>query len=194
MALVLASSSPSRRELLERLALTFVTDSPDIDEAPWPGESAIDLVKRLSIEKARVVGDRHPKSLVIGSDQVVVMDDDILGKPGGFTANVAQLSRASGRRVEFRTGLCLLNTQTGRMQTEVERFAVTFRALGTKQIESYVRKERPYNCAGGFKSEGLGIALFESMHGKDPSALVGLPLVTLVAMLAIEGVDVLSGS
>ncbi len=87
-----------------------------------------------------------------------------------------------------------MNTQTGRMQTEVERFAVTFRALGTKQIESYVRKERPYNCAGGFKSEGLGIALFESMHGKDPSALVGLPLVTLVAMLAIEGVDVLSGS
>ena len=191
MTLVLASSSPYRRDLLERLAVPFVTDSPDIDEARLPGEEACDLVKRLSVEKARVVSERHPKSLVIGSDQVVMMDHDILGKPGDFASNVDQLSRASGRRVEFYTGLCLANTQSGRMQTEVETFGVTFRALTISQIESYVHKEQPYNCAGGFKAEGLGVALFESMHGEDPTALVGLPLITLVQMLAIEGVDVL---
>lgn len=194
MTLVLASSSAYRRELLGRLAVAFVTDSPDLDEERLPEERASDLVKRLSIEKARVVGERHPKSLVIGSDQVVIMADDILGKPGDFAANVTQLTRASGRRIEFRTGLCLLNTETGRMQSEVEKFAVTFRRLATSQIESYVRKERPYDCAGGFKSEGLGVALFESMQGADPTALVGLPLIRLVEMLAIEGVDVLSGA
>ena len=111
-----------------------------------------------------------------------MMDGDILGKPGDFASNVAQLSRASGRRVEFCTGLCLVNTQTGLMQIQVETFAVTFRVLTISQIESYVRKERPYNCAGGFKSEGLGVALFESMHGEDPTALVGLPLINCAGL------------
>ena len=152
------------------------------------------MVERLAIAKARAVGVRHPASLIIGSDQVVVMGDDTLGKPGDFTANVSQLTRASGHRVELRTGLCLLNTQSGRVQSEVVRFAVTFRSLDATQIESYVGKEKPFDCAGGFKSEGLGVALFQSMHGNDPSALVGLPLIALVTMLAIEGVDVLTDS
>ena len=194
MPLVLASSSPYRRDLLERLSLSFIVDSPDIDESSRPAETADTFVERLSIEKAQSVGVRHPDSLVIGSDQVVVMGKDILGKPGDFATNVVQLGRAAGRRVEFRTGLCLLNTRTGRIQSEVVKFAVTFRALEAQQIEAYVSKEQPFDCAGGFKSEGLGVALFEAMHGQDPTALVGLPLIGLVMMLANEGVDVLAGA
>ena len=194
MLLVLASSSPYRRDLLERLSLSFIVDSPDIDESSRPAETADTFVERLSIEKAQSVGVRHPDSLVIGSDQVVVMGKDILGKPGDFATNVVQLGRAAGRRVEFRTGLCLLNTRTGRIQSEVVKFAVTFRELEAQQIEAYVSKEQPFDCAGGFKSEGLGVALFEAMHGQDPTALVGLPLIGLVMMLANEGVDVLAGA
>ena len=194
MTLVLASSSPYRRDLLARLGLSFVVDSPDIDESARPGETADILVKRLAIQKARAVGQRHPCSLVIGSDQVVVMDENILGKPGNFAANVSQLVAASGCRVEFRTGLCLLNTGSGRINSEVVQFAVTFRALSPAQIESYVNKEQSFDCAGGFKSEGLGIALFAAMHGEDPSALVGLPLIALVAMLSSEDIDVLTST
>ena len=180
--LVLASSSSYRRDLLARLRLEFVVDSPNIDESSYLVESANTLVERLSIQKAKAVAQRHPDSLVIGSDQVVVMDEDILGKPLDFNVNVAQLKRAAGRRIEFRTGLCLLNTNTMHIQCDVVEFAVTLRPLHMEQIVAYVRREWPLDCAGGFKSEGLGVALFDAMHGEDPSALVGLPLMKLVTM------------
>ena len=192
MSLVLASSSPYRRELLRRLCLEFVVDSPDIDETSQPGETARELVERLSIQKAKAVARRHRDSLVIGSDQVLTIDKDIIGKPRDFSTNVSQLQRASGRRVEFVTGLCLLNSATGGVQSDVVFFNVTFRVLEPRQITSYVQRERPFDCAGGFKSEGLGISLFETMHGEDPTALIGLPLMKLVTMLKCEGVDVLT--
>lgn len=194
MSLVLASSSPYRRDLLGRLCLEFVVDSPDIDETSQPGETARELVERLSIQKAKTVARRHRDSLVIGSDQVLTIDKDILGKPGDFCTNVSQLQRASGRRVDFVTGLCLLNSATGRVQSDVVFFNVTFRALEPRQITTYVQRERPFDSAGGFKSEGLGIALFETMHGEDPTALIGLPLMRLVTMLKLEGVDVLTSA
>ncbi len=174
--------------------MDFVVDSPDINETSHPGETANELVERLSIQKAHAVAHRHPESLVIGSDQVLTMDRDILGKPLDLQSNVSQLKRASGRRVEFLTGLCLLNSTTGTIQSDVDLFSVTFRALDSNQILAYVQREQPFDCAGGFKSEGLGIALFEAMHGEDPSALIGLPLIKLVTMLACEGVDVLASN
>ena len=178
--------------MLERLSIPFVVDSPEIDETRGDGECAEDLVRRLAIDKAHTVGNRHPTSLVIGSDQVLVMDGEILGKPGNFANNVRFLTRAAGRRVVSCTGLCLLDAQSGRAQAEVVEFSVTFRRLVVNQIEAYVRRETPFDCAGGFKAEGLGIALFQSVCGEDPSALIGLPLIALIRMLAEEGVDVLT--
>ncbi len=189
--LVLASTSPYRRALLERLRLTFVTARPEVDETDRPGESAPDLVRRLAEAKARAVAQGHGSALIIGSDQVAVLDGRVLGKPGSHERAVEQLSRSAGRRVDFLTGLCLLNAATGRAQVDVVPYSVDFRPLSTAEIEHYLRRERPYNAAGSFKSEGLGIALFEHMEGADPTALVGLPLIRLVAMLAAEGVDVL---
>ena len=188
----LASSSRYRRELLSRLGLSFEVDSPDIDESRLPAETADTLVRRLAEAKAREVAKRTGvASLIIGSDQVSVLDGEILGKPGNFTNNIKQLQAASGRRVQFLTGLCLLNAASGARQVDVIEFAVQFRRLSSDQVEHYVRSEKPYDCAGGFKSEGLGIALFESMHGDDPSALVGLPLIRLTDMLRNEGIDIL---
>ncbi|MEJ2346925.1 MAG: Maf family nucleotide pyrophosphatase [Gammaproteobacteria bacterium] len=188
--LILGSTSPYRRELLERLGLAFETDAPDVDETRLAGESPQALV-RLSEAKARAVAARHPGALVIGSDQVAVLDGEIMGKPGDHGAAVRQLERASGCTVTFYTGLCLLNAASGGVQLEVVPFQVVFRALSAEQIERYLRREQPYNCAGSFKSEGLGIALFERMEGDDPSALMGLPLIRLTRMLEREGVSVL---
>lgn len=185
--LILASTSPYRRTLLERLALPFEAISPTTDETRHPGEPPADLVRRLAEAKARDVGSRHA-GLIIGSDQVACCGDDILGKPGDHERAAAQLKRLSGREVVFLTGLCLLNTKTGLAQVDVVPFTVTFRKLGNAQIENYLLKDRPYNCAGSFKSEGLGITLFSSMQGDDPSALIGLPLIRLTDMLAREGV------
>nr|VFJ94260.1 MAG: MAF protein [Candidatus Kentron sp. H]VFJ94835.1 MAG: MAF protein [Candidatus Kentron sp. H]VFK01917.1 MAG: MAF protein [Candidatus Kentron sp. H] len=189
--IVLASTSVYRRELLARLRLDFETASPDIDESPLAGEAPEPLVRRLAQAKARAVAPRHPQALIIGSDQVAVLDGRILGKPGTVSANIRQLSDAAGRRVTFLTGLCLLNTGTDEVEVAVEPFAVVFRELTPEQIRHYVARERPLDCAGGFKSESLGIALFRRMEGEDPTALVGLPLIRLVEMLARQGVDVL---
>lgn len=190
--LVLASTSPFRRELLARLGLPFEVDSPDIDETRRPGEPPQVLVLRLAEAKARAVAARHPGALVIGSDQVACIDDEVLGKPGDRARAIAQLARASGRSVLFQTGLCLLDAASGQAQTLVEPFRVHFRALARAQIESYVDRERPFQCAGSFKSEGLGIALFSRLDGEDPTALIGLPLIRLIALLEAAGVDPLS--
>lgn len=193
-SLVLASTSPFRRELLGRLGLSFGTASPHIDERVMVGESAQSLVLRLAEAKARAVAGDHPDALIVGSDQVASIAGNLLGKPGDREHAIEQLEQASGRTALFQTGLCLLNTATGRAQAHCEPFKVHFRRLARAQIEAYVDREQPFGCAGSFKSEGLGITLFERMEGADPNALIGLPLIRLVDMLAQEGVDVLLGS
>lgn len=189
--ILLASTSRYRRELLTRLGVPFEVADPRVDETPRPGESAPELVARLAEAKARSGAAGRDAGLVIGSDQVAVLDGDILGKPGNAEANRRQLERAAGRRVQFYTGLCLLAVGSGRARVEVVPFAVEFRGLSREQIAAYVEREQAFDCAGGFRCEGLGSALFERMEGSDPSALMGLPLLRLTAMLADEGVDVL---
>lgn len=190
MKLYLASTSPFRREILSKLSLPFETLSPDVDETPLANESPEQLVERLSIAKARAIASKLSKGLVIGSDQVAVIDGKILGKPGNHDNAVKQLQNASGKTVTFLTGLCLFNAATNNMQVEVVPFNVVFRELTPEQIENYLLKEQPYNCAGSFKSEGLGITLFERLEGDDPNTLIGLPLIRLVRMLEAEGVEV----
>ncbi|MEZ5585173.1 MAG: nucleoside triphosphate pyrophosphatase [Candidatus Competibacteraceae bacterium] len=189
--LILASTSPFRKDLLSRLGLPFETRAPDIDESRLPGEDAVALVARLAEGKARAVARHESGALVIGSDQVAVLDADILGKPGTHDRAVAQLARAAGNTVTFQTGLCLLDSDSDRMQIDTVPFQVVFRPLQSHQIEAYLRREQPYQCAGSFKSEGLGIALFERLIGDDPNSLIGLPLIRLVKMLESESVKVL---
>ena len=191
MDLILASTSPFRRAVLEKLGIPFETASPDVDETPLPGESPAALVERLAIAKARAVAAQRDQGLIIGSDQVAVIDDEILGKPGSHEQAVEQLRRASGRRVTFLTGLALVNAASGQVQSEVVPFHVVFRELTDTLIEHYLRREQPYNCAGSFKSEALGIVLFERLEGDDPNTLIGLPLIRLVRMLEAEGFSVL---
>ena len=185
--ITLASTSPFRKELLERLGIVFDTAAPDVDETSLEGELPEALVKRLSEDKARAVAATHA-GLIIGSDQVATTGNDILGKPGTHERARQQLHNLSGKRVTFHTGLCLLNADTDEAQVGVVPFVVQFRQLTDEQIERYLQHDQPYNCAGSFKSEGLGIALFERMDGEDPSALVGLPLIRLTTMLAQAGV------
>jgi len=188
--LVLASSSSFRRELLEKLGLKFICDSPDVDESPRTNETPQQLVARLAQEKAKAVATRHPDALIIASDQCAVLDDNILGKPDNHQAAVQQLKAASGKKVQFLTSLVLLNSNTGNLQIEVCPFFVYFRTLTNTEIEGYLNKEQPYNCAGSFKSEGLGITLFKRLNGEDPNTLIGLPLIRLTAMLGKEGISV----
>ena len=188
-ALLLASSSPFRRQLLDKLGLDFIHQSPDIDETRLAGESPVALVMRLAREKAAALAGSHPDTLIIGSDQVAVIGDRVLGKPGTREKAIEQLSAASGQRVTFLTGLCLLNTATGRTQVACDPFHVQFRTLRPAQIERYVDAEQPLNCAGSFKSEGLGIVLFKALEGRDPNTLVGLPLILLTEFLAAEGIS-----
>lgn len=188
--LVLGSRSPSRRDLLERLSIPFLVVHPDIDESPREGETPDTLVRRLSEEKARAVGARVGAGLVIGSDQVALLDDTVLGKPGNHANNVAQLAMASGRWLEFRTGIAVLDAASGRIRTDVVPFAVRFRSLTARDIEAYVSRERAYDCAGGFRAERLGCALFERMRGDDATALQGLPMIRLCEMLRSAGLDV----
>lgn len=190
-ALILASSSPFRRALLEKLGLTFFSESPDIDESRHADESAEQLVARLALEKARTVAGNHPNALVIGSDQVACIDGTVLGKPHTEPRAIEQLRAASGRQVRFSTGLCLYNSADNSYQLDVVPFDVHFRTLSDKQIRAYIQREQPLNCAGSFKSEGLGIALFEKLEGDDPNTLIGLPLIRLIAMLEKAGLDVL---
>jgi len=189
--LVLASTSIYRRELLERLQIPFQIASPDVDETPLPGESAKQTSWRLSREKAHAVASRHPDALIIGSDQVALLDQQQIGKPLTHDNAVRQLSAMRGKTVSFYTALSLLNARSGNIQTEVAENRVSFRQLSDDEIENYLRKEQPYHCAGSAKSEGLGIALFSKMEGDDPNALVGLPLILLVGMLKKQGVPIL---
>lgn len=188
LPLILASSSPYRRQLLQRLNLAFNHQSPAIDETPKPGESANELVLRLASEKTMAVAKTNPNALIIGSDQVAVLESEILTKPGTAEQALQQLSACSGRPVQFLTGLCLLNSQSGQQQQLVEPFTVHFRKLKPEQLERYIQIEQPLDCAGSFKMEGLGISLFERLEGDDPNSLIGLPLIQLVTLLNKEGI------
>jgi septum formation protein len=188
--LVLASTSRYRSELLARLGLPFDTASPRADEAPLPGERPAQTALRLSADKARSVAAQFPDALIIGSDQVADCDGEPIGKPGNHASAVAQLTRLSGRTVVFHTGVALLDTATGDCRTELVDVRSTFRTLTAEEIDAYLRAEQPYDCAGSVKSERLGIALFERIENDDPSALVGLPLIRLAAMLRDAGLRV----
>ena len=187
--IILASTSPFRRQLLERLELPFTTQSPDMEEERIEGESSTDMVQRLALEKAQAVARTRASGLVIGSDQCAVLNDRILGKPGDEDRAFKQLKDSSGNTVTFHTGLCLLNAANGKYQLEDVLFEVRFRHLSDQQIRNYLAREQPFNCAGSFKSEALGITLFEAMRGDDPTALIGLPLICLTDMLAVEGIQ-----
>ncbi len=189
--LVLASTSPFRKQLLEKLHLQFITDKPNVDETPLAGETAIQLVERLAIAKAQALASNYDNALLIGSDQVCVNNGEILGKPGDFANAFAQLKAASAKKITFYTGLAVVNSKTGDVQSLVEPFTVQFRELSDAMIENYLNKEQPFNCAGSFKSEGYGIALFDSLEGKDPNSLIGLPLISLIRMLEAEGFAVI---
>jgi septum formation protein len=189
--LILASTSPFRRELLGRLGLPFAVANPQTDESPLPHETPEEIALRLSEAKARAVAGNFPDALIIGSDQVATVNGKIYGKPGTHERAVEQLRELSGKTVNFFTGLCLLNTRTGEAQVRGVPMLVTFRELSDQEIESYLSREPAYNCAGSAKSEGLGIALLSSMRGDDPNALVGLPLIALCDMLRHQGVAVL---
>lgn len=189
--LILASTSPYRRELLARLGLPFTVANPQTDETPLPGETPEALSLRLAEAKARAVAQLHPDALIIGSDQVATVDGKIYGKPGSRERGIAQLKELSGKTVNFFTGLCLLDSRNNQAQIRGVPTLVTFRTLSERTIENYLDREPAYNCAGSAKSEGLGIALLQSMRGDDPNALVGLPLIALCDMLGAAGVDVL---
>ncbi|MDP5253702.1 MULTISPECIES: nucleoside triphosphate pyrophosphatase [unclassified Vibrio] len=189
--LVLASSSPFRKALLEKLALPFTCAVPDCDETPYHNENAKALVLRLARTKAMSCVT-STDSLIIGSDQVCVVDGNILGKPLTKEKAIEQLSNQSGKVITFYTGLALYNSRTQQCQTHLASFDVHFKRLTRQQIEAYVTKEQPLYCAGSFKAEGMGIALFERLDGDDPNSLIGLPLIALIQLLANEGVDVLT--
>ena len=196
MSLILASSSPFRKAILEKLRIDFKAAAPNINESRKNGESPFNLVNRLSKEKALEVAKSH-SGLIIASDQVATLgngnneDDEIFTKPGSHENAFLQLKKSSGKTITFLTGLVLLNTETLKIQTHVELFKVTFKQLSDNQILSYLNKEDVLNCAGSFKSEGLGIALFISMEGNDPNSLIGLPTIQLIKMLAKENVHIL---
>ena len=197
MSLILASSSPSRKAILERLGVSFVTVSPNIDETRKTSETPYDLVYRLAEEKAKEVAKTH-SGLIIASDQVATLDsgneegDEILKKPLTHQNAFAQLQKSSGRTVTFLTSIALLNTETGILQNHVEFFRVFFKSLSDNHILSYLEKEDVLNCAGSFKSEGLGIALFEKLEGQDPNSLIGLPLIKLIGLLEKNDIFILS--
>lgn len=189
--IILGSSSPFRADLLDKLHLDYITFSPDIDESALEGETPDKLVKRLSEQKAIAVARRYNEGLIISSDQVAVSDNQILGKPGSHQKAVEQLTSVSGKTVRFSTGLALYNAKTNRMQSLVEHFDVSFRELSAEKIDFYLRQEKPYNCAGSFKSEGFGISLFSRLQGNDPNTLIGLPLIKLIDLLANEEIFIL---
>jgi septum formation protein len=190
-ALILASGSRYRRELLARLHVPFQVESPDLDETPQPGEPPAQLVVRLAHAKAHAVGQRHPSSWIVGADQVAVSRGRIVGKPGDASRTLAQLRAASDSELTFFTAVCLLRREPEERQEHVDQTRVRFRALSDAEIARYVELEQPFDCAGGFKSEGLGIALLERIESTDPTALIGLPLIWLSRALARAGVTAL---
>lgn len=189
--LVLASTSIYRSELLSTLQIPFQIAPPNVDETPLSGEDAKQTSTRLSQLKAQAVAPNHPDALIIGSDQVALLDGQQLGKPLTHDNAVRQLRAMRGKTVVFYTALTLLNAVDGSMQTDLSETHVSFRQLGDDEIERYLIKEQPYHCAGSAKSEGLGIALISNIMGDDPNALIGLPLISLVTMLKKQGVNVL---
>ncbi|HKM14697.1 MAG TPA: nucleoside triphosphate pyrophosphatase [Marinospirillum sp.] len=191
MQILLASSSSYRKALLERLHLAFQCASPEIDETPKPNETAEHLVKRLAFEKARKIASLYPNALIIGSDQAAVLDGAIIGKPHTVENAVKQLQQANGKTLQLMTGLCLYNSHTEKYQLDMVPFAVNMRCLSDEALRRYVALDKPLDCAGSFKWEQLGIALFSSMQGDDVTALQGLPLIRLIDMLQEEGVMVL---
>jgi len=190
--LVLGSTSPFRRTILEKLNLPFQCAKPNIDETALDNETPIALVERLAIEKAKAVAHQYNDALIIGSDQVAVCDGEILGKPHNFENGFQQLKKFSGKAVVFNTGLCVYNSKTQQTVSLVEPFTVHFKELTDEEITNYLHAEQPYNCAGSFKSEALGICLFEKLEGDDPNTLIGLPLIKLVGLLKQQGLDVLA--
>ena len=186
--LVLASTSPYRRELLQRLQLPFEVAAPEVDEAALSGEQPAATALRLAEAKARAVASRFPDALVIGSDQVAAQGDQRYGKPGTRANAVAQLRAMRGREIVFHTGLCLLDAAAGSTNLRCVDIHVGFRDLSDAEIEAYLDKEDALNCAGSAKSEGLGISLLSNLRGDDPNALVGLPLIALCDMLRASGV------
>lgn len=185
--LVLASSSPFRKELLHKIYAHFEAASPDIDESQKPGETPLELSSRLALEKANALSCRYPNHFIIGSDQVAMLGNTQLTKPGSHEKSVEQLSLSSGKTITFYTSVCVLNSQSGESITEVDTCKVYMRTLTIQEIEHYVKRDKPYGCAAAFKSEGLGITLFEKIEGNDPNALVGLPLIKLTKILSTMG-------
>ena len=186
--IILASTSPFRKELLERIGLPFRTASPNIDETPEPDESPLDLVHRLSVQKSRVLRHAHPGAVIIGSDQVAVLNGKLVGKPGNHDNAVSQLREASGCVVQLYAGVALFNTDTENLQYDVDTFEVEFRTLSHSRIERYLELEKPYNCCGSLKAEGPGIALLKRLSGNDPNTLIGLPIIKLIRQLENEGI------
>ena len=184
--------SSSRYQLLQKLGLPFTADAPNIDETPLTNESATFLVTRLTTEKAKALAIKYPTHLIIGADQVGILANQIIGKPLTHTAASKQLKQASGKKITFYTGLCLFDSETGKYNTKCELFTVHFRPLHNSEIENYLLKEQPYQCAGAFKSEGLGITLLEKLYGRDPNTLIGLPLISLIKMLRVHDINPLN--
>jgi len=189
--LILASTSPFRKQILEKLNCPFHTFNPKIDETEKQGETAEILVSRLAFEKAKAASNAHDNSISIGSDQVCVINNEIIGKPGNYETAFAQLSAASAQKITFYTGLSIINNVTNQVDTIVEPYYVNFKSLSATQIKYYLETEQPYNCAGSFMCEGLGIALFDRLEGRDPNTLIGLPLISLVELLSKQGFEVL---
>lgn len=188
-SIILASTSPYRQSLLKKLGLPFLASPPNIDESPVLNESAQALVTRLSHAKAAALAKQYPQHLIIGSDQVCVIDSKIVGKPHTFENAFKQLKAASGNKITFYTGLCLLDSATGKFNLQCELFDVYFRQLTDQEITNYLYKEEPFQCAGSFKSEGLGITLFDRLDGRDPNTLIGLPIILLLDMLRQHDVN-----
>ncbi|WP_426356905.1 Maf family protein [Pseudocolwellia sp. HL-MZ19] len=189
--IVLGSTSPFRKALLEKLNISFECAKPNIDETAQEGETSIKLVERLAIEKAQAITG-YSNALIIGSDQVALCEGEILGKPHNFDNAVKQLTKFSGKAVTFYTGLCVLDSKTNKVTSLVEPFTVHFNELSQSEIIHYIKAEEPYNCAGSFKSEGLGICLFKKLEGEDPNSLIGLPLIKLISLFKQHDFDVLN--
>ena len=190
-SLILGSTSPYRRELLSRLRIPFSLQSPEVDETPLEGERPIQLAQRLALAKAKAVAEKNPNAVVIGSDQVADLNGMSLGKPGNFDRAMVQLRQMSGQTVVFQTALAVVCLDSGFEQADLASVRVKFRVLSDAEIEAYLLREKPYDCAGSAKSEGLGIALLESIANDDPTALVGLPLIRTCNLLRAAGIKIL---
>lgn len=192
--IILASASPYKKMLLNRLGITFTHCAPEVDENPKPAETGTVLAQRLAEEKAQHIAKQFPQAIVIGADQVAVLDDQILGKPGNHQRALAQLSEQSGRTVLFHSAISLARYAENKLeyQSRINTTEVNFRQLSQQQISHYLEIEQPYDCAGSFKAEAMGISLFTAINSNDPSALIGLPLIDLCSMLAEWDIDILN--